>query len=68
MIVGNFLISSAETASPNTLQQIMVERFFSKIPDFVKILLRPNEIKVLVLRQCCPLKILADGTFLLPYR
>jgi hypothetical protein len=31
MIVGNFLISSA---SPNTLQQIMVERFFSKIPDF----------------------------------
>jgi hypothetical protein len=46
----------------------MVERFFSKIPDFVKILLRPNEIKVLVLRQCCPLKILADGTFLLPYR
>ena len=68
LIVGNFLISSAETVSPNTLQQIMVERFFSKIPDFVKILLRPNKIKVLVLRQCRPLKILADGTFLLPYR
>jgi hypothetical protein len=30
--------------------------------------LRPNKIKVLVLRQCCPLKISADGTFLLPYR
>jgi hypothetical protein len=29
---------------------------------------RPNKIKVLVLRQRRPLKILADGTFLLPYR
>jgi hypothetical protein len=31
-------------------------------------LIRPNKIKVLVLRQRHPLKILADGTFLLPYR
>jgi hypothetical protein len=30
--------------------------------------IRPNKIKVLVLRQRCPLQILADGTFLLPYR
>jgi hypothetical protein len=29
---------------------------------------RPNKIKVLVLRQRRPLKILADGTFLLPNR
>jgi hypothetical protein len=29
---------------------------------------RPNKIKVLVLRQRLPLKISADGTFLLPYR
>ena len=31
-------------------------------------MLRPNKIKVLVLRQCRPLKISSDGTFLLPYR
>jgi hypothetical protein len=31
-------------------------------------ILRPNKIKVLVLRQCRPLKISAAGTFLLPYR
>ena len=31
-------------------------------------MLRLNKIKVLVLRQCPPLKISADGTFLLPYR
>jgi hypothetical protein len=29
---------------------------------------RPNKIKILVLRQRRPLKITADGTFLLPYR
>jgi hypothetical protein len=29
---------------------------------------RPSKIKVLVLRQRRPLKISADGTFLLPYR
>jgi hypothetical protein len=28
----------------------------------------PNKIKVMVPRQCHPLKISADGTFLLPYR
>jgi hypothetical protein len=32
------------------------------------ILLRPNKIKVLVLRQRRSLKISVDGTFLLPYR
>jgi hypothetical protein len=32
------------------------------------LILRPNKIKVLVLRQRRPLKISADGTFLLPYR
>jgi hypothetical protein len=30
--------------------------------------IRPNKIKVLVLRQGCPLKISADGTFLLQRR
>jgi hypothetical protein len=36
--------------------------------NFIENSFRPNKIKVLVLRQCCPLKISADGTFLLPYR
>ena len=32
------------------------------------LIIRPNKIKVLVLRQRRPLKISADGTFLLLYR
>ena len=34
----------------------------------LSLMVRPNKIKVLVLRQRRPLKISADGTFLLPYR
>ena len=30
--------------------------------------IRPNKIKVMVLRQCSPLKISTDGTFLLPFK
>ena len=36
--------------------------------QFISNYIRPNKINVLVLRQRRPLKISADGTFLLPYR
>jgi hypothetical protein len=42
----------------------------SNIQHYTKtnIQVRPNKIKVLILRQRRPLKISADGMFLLPYR
>jgi hypothetical protein len=42
--------------------------FVHKKNLIIKVNIRPNKIKVLVLRQRRPLKIAADRTFVLPYR